>query len=749
MTPGAYNTVPPSRPYGGGPQESEENEADERDEQPEGMDDEELQGFVRSEIEDAEDVAEQLQFERRKATQYYDGEPYGDEEEGRSQVVTRDVRDTVHALLPSLLRVFFGPEHVAEFVPRGPEDVALAEQMTDYVDYVLKCDNPGFMVLYSLFLDALIRNQGVAKIWWSTKEKVGRSEYTGLSEEAAMLLQQEAAAAGAEVQFRPGAAGYDAVVTQRTNAGRVAIEAVPPEEFLISRDARSLDEAKFVGHRCYRTVGELVAMGYRQEELDEVSGVNESRLIAQESYDRVPGRMNNPEWNTSDPTRKLVLYVESYVLVDYDGDGLPELRKICTIGEQYKIAHNEIVPERPFAVLCPLPRPHTVFGDSVAGLVMDLQRIKSAVFRRMLDSLANAVIPRTAIVEGQVNIQDALNTEVGGIVRMKAPGMVQPLVTPFVGREAFPVVEYLDQLKEARTGISKAAAGLDADALQSTTRAAVAATVNAAHQHIETIARIFAETGMKDLMRSVLRLVVRHQDRARMVRLRNRWVEINPADWNTEADISVNLAVGATSVEERLQTLTEVAARQEAVLQQYGPVNPLVTVSQYRNTLAKMLELRGFKDPGRFFNDVPPDWQPPPPEQGQDPQAQGAVLLAQVQVQEIQANIAMRQQELELKRQEMLLRQDLERDKLDAEMRLKARELEMKYQQAVDIAAIRADVDRQRNEMAVMAPQTGGGMNGRDGIASPQGQTGQGTAGAPAPAGGVSQSGGGLPFQMA
>lgn len=355
MTPGAYNTVPPSRPYGGGPQESEENEADERDEQPEGMDDEELQSFVRSEIEDAEDVAETLQTERRRATQYYDGEPYGDEEEGRSQVVTRDVRDTVHALLPSLLRVFFGPEHVAEFVPRGPEDVALAEQMTDYVDYVLKCDNPGFMVLYSLFLDALIRNQGVAKIWWSTKEKVGRSEYTGLSEEAAMLLQQEAAAAGAEVQFSPGAAGYDAVVTQRTNAGRVAIEAVPPEEFLISRDARSLDEAKFVGHRCYRTVGELVAMGYRQEELDEVSGVNESRLIAQESYDRVPGRMNNPEWNTSDPTRKLVLYVESYVLVDYDGDGLPELRKICTIGEQYKIAHNEIVPERPFAVLCPLP----------------------------------------------------------------------------------------------------------------------------------------------------------------------------------------------------------------------------------------------------------------------------------------------------------------------------------------------------------------------------------------------------------
>ena len=251
-----------------------------------------------------------------------------------------------------------------------------------------------------------------------------------------------------------------------------------------------------------------------------------------------------------------------------------------------------------------------------------------------------------------------------------------------------------------------------------------------------------------ELMRSVLRLVVRHQDKARMVRLRNRWVEINPADWNTDADISVNLAVGSTSLEERLQTLTEVAARQEAVLQNYGPVNPLVTVSQYRNTLAKMLELRGFKDPAAFFNDVPPDWQPPPPQQGQDPQAQGAVLLAQVQVQEIQANIAMRQQELELKRQEMLLRQDLERDKLDAEMRLKARELEMKYQQAVDIAAIRADVDRQRNEMAAAAPPMGG-MNGRNGIAGPEGQTGQGAAGAPAPAGGVPEGGAGLPGQMA
>jgi len=248
------------------------------------MSEEELQGVVSSEIVDAINfIDEDIAPIRAKATEYYLGEPFGNEEEGRSQVISMDVRDTIQGMLPSLMRTFFGPEKIVEFVPNGPEDVAMAEQATDYVDFVFKRDNHGFKILHTLIKDALVRKVGIAKFWWDESVKVKAMSFTMLDEQSMMLLTsdpdieiaavREYPAPGMEPQLvmdpstgqpvmMPVPMMYDVDIKRRIRSGKVKIEALPPEEFLIDRRAKSIDDATYVAHRCMKTVSELVAMGY-------------------------------------------------------------------------------------------------------------------------------------------------------------------------------------------------------------------------------------------------------------------------------------------------------------------------------------------------------------------------------------------------------------------------------------------------------------------------------------------------------
>lgn len=676
------------------------------------MDDTELESLVAGELTDATSFVDaELSPVRARAIQYYRGEPFGNEEEGRSQVVSTDVRDTISGIMPSLMRVFFGSKKVVQFVPRGPEDVATAEQATDYVNYIFSQDNNGFLVCHSVFKDALRGALGIAKYYWEEKVEVKTEHYTGLDENALTVLLSEPGVVGSAIEsmddpmYRPPinqmtgeemtvdpATGqpfpvpqiYNVELKREYKSGRVVVEAVPPEEFLIDRRARSVEDSVIVAHRRMMRVSDLVALGYDEEEVRSQMGVYE--LDTNDEYlARNPYAESYGPGGTQDDKR--VLYVETYMRVDYDRDGIAELRKVCTIGPSYKMVMNEPCSHRPFALFCPDPEPHALIGLSVFDMTADLQRIKSAVMRNMLDSLSLAIHPRVGVVEGQVNMDDVLNTEVGGIIRQRAPGMVQPFSVPFVGQAAFPMLEYLDSVRETRTGMSKAAMGLDAGALQSTTRAAVAATVSASQQHLEMIARIFAETGMRALFKGILKLVVENQERPRVVRLRNQWVPIDPRSWDAEMDVDVDVALGGGTEEQKVGVLTSVAQKQEQILQMMGPQNPLVTPQQYRNTLARLVEASGFKNVDEFFLDpamMPP--QPPPPPPPPDP----AMILAQVEQQKIMADIQNKQAELELKRQQMLLEDDRARDKQEAEMMLRAYEIQLKSGTAVDVEQIKA-----------------------------------------------------------
>lgn len=651
------------------------------------MSDRNLESIVAGELQDAVRYIDlEIGGARALATSYYRGDPLGDEEEGRSRVISMDVRDTVISLLPQLMRIFFSSENVVEYAPQGPEDVAMAEQATDYANYIVQRDNDGFGVIYQTFKDALVRKKGFVKYWWDESERVHTEEYTGLDDNAVALLMgdKEGAELIIEASYpmpgvplnpdgTPQALVHDVTIKRRMTDGRIKIMSMPPEEFLIDRRARNLNDAVVVAHRSMKTVSDLVAMGYDEDEMKAFVTSNELDTNI-EYITRQPLARAIGGFDSFNPALGRVLYIEAYAKIDFDGDGIAELRKVCMAGPSFKLLHHEAVDYMPFAVFDCDPEPHAFFGLSTADVTMDIQRIKTHLLRGMLDSLSQSINPRMTIVEGQVNIDDVLNNEVGAIVRQRAPGMVQQLDTAFVGQAAMPVLSYMDEVKEARTGMSKASMGLDPDALQSTTKAAVAATITASQGQVDLLARILAE-GMKSLFKGILFLLVQHQDQPRVIKLRNEWVPMDPRTWNANMDVTINVALGTGSTDAKIAVLTQIAAKQEMIFQTVGVANPIVTPAQYSNTLRKLVELAGFKDSSAFFNEVPADWQPPAQQDKPSPEE----LLAQAQAEAIKAGMLEKAAELQFKERESIRQDSREREKIAQDGVLRQLEIEMKY----------------------------------------------------------------------
>ena len=685
------------------PEEVKEEEAEH---QP--MDDAELEAMIGQEITDAVSyIDSDLSPIRAMATRYYRGDPFGNEEEGRSQVVAMETRDTISAMMPSLMRVFFSTENVVEFVPRGPEDVKNAQQATDYANYVFTADNNGFMTAYATFKDALARKCGIMEAVWEESEEVRIEQYSGLDDSTLQLLMQEPEAEMKIVvsypdesmqgamqldpmtgEPMPPAMLHDVEMKRIVKSGRIRVNSVAPEELMLSRQALDFENSPIIGRRKMATVAELISIGYDEDEVMEYVGSSDlndnEEALARHS-------LNNQQFNgeSANPMEQRVLYCEVYVRVDFDGDGIPELRKVCTMGPSYEVKRNLPSAYIPFVAFPCDPEPHTspLEAGSIFDITHDIQEIKSEILRNTLDSLAQSIHPRTAIVEGQVNIDDVLNNETGAVIRMRAPNMVQTFAQPFVGQAAFPMLDYVDSIKEDRTGMSKAAMGLNADALQSSTRAAVAATISASQGRIELTSRLLAE-GMKTLFKKILFLTVTHQDKARMIRLRNEWVQIDPRSWDTSMDVTVNIGLGNGDTNEKLAALAQFAAKQESIINQYGLENPVVSPQQYVRTLRKMVELSGFKDASSFINDLPDDWKPPAKPA---PKPTPEEVLAQVQAQSIQADIQKKAAELELKRQQMMLDDDFRRDQMNQDRLLKQYELELKYNTQISTAQIVAE----------------------------------------------------------
>ncbi len=657
----------------------------------------------------------ELSESRRKSIEYYLGDKLGTEIDGRSQVVSTDVSDTIESILPNLLRVFTASDKVVRCDPVTAEDVPLSEQATAYLNHVFYKQNDGFTLLYNFFKDALIEKNGFLKIYWDENESVEHETYKNLTpaekdaledtkdeievveeeeivdevvKEQQEVAKQQAEMQGvdiSEIKF-PKPVLYNCKIKRIRKSGKVKIESVPPEEFLIDRSAKTIQDANFVAHKVYLTRSQLIEMGFDYDEVMELPrNEDENFTMEEEARDRnIDGYFQDEPTDKS--TEKVLVY-ESYIRFDYDGDGIAELRKVICAGDGSHILENMPCDSAPFVTVTPIPMPHRFYGRSISELVEDIQLMKSTVMRQLLDNMYLTNNNRVAVMDGMVNMDDLLTTRPGGVVRTKQPPnqVMQPLQAQPISQQAFPLLSYLDTVREARTGITKSAQGLDANALNSKTATGVNALMTQTQMRSELIARIFAETGVKDLFNKIFELMVKYQDKEQIIELNNNYIPIKPTEWKDKFNINVVVGLGTGSKEQQVIMLNSILERQlQAFNLQGGKEMPMVTLKNMYNTLSKIIENAGLKNVDAFF--VNPDigkQQMPPP------QPPPLTPIEKIEFTRISSEEKRKMAELELQNRE--LQQKQQDMMLDFEAKLK--EMALKYNTQLDTAKIKADAD--------------------------------------------------------
>lgn len=680
------------------------------------MDEGKLKSILENEIDNAIGYLDSETTEARtKALEYYLRQPYGNEVKGRSSIVTGEVAEAIDGALPQLIRVFTQSDDIVRFEPKGPGDEEGAKQATDYCNWVFYSQNPGFSIMHNWFKDALLQKNGVVKAYWDVKEDVTKEEYRGLTDDELVLLMSDGsreiiAQDTTAVEGQMDEMGqpiamqtHDVIVAKRTQHGAVKVENVPPEEFLISKRGRSIAESPFVAHRRLVPRTDLIAMGFDPTVVEDLPSFNDLSFTDERLARYSRGEQPDEEASLDKSMQDIEIY-EAYLRTDYDGDGIAELRQIFYSGNE--ILSNVETDYNPFHSLCPIPIPHKFFGESLADRSMDIQLIKSTVVRQMLDNLYLSNNARVGAVEGQVNLDDLLSVTPGGVVRMKNPNAVVPMAVPSVIAQAFPMLQYLDDAQAKRTGVSDMQQGLDPNVLQNVTAAAVAASTAAAGGKLELVARIFAEGGVKSLFKGILQLLCKYQDKPTLMRMRGKYIPVDPREWSNQYDVDISVGLGTGSKAEQMTMLQMVLAKQEAILQQFGPANPLVSVGQYRSTLGRFIEAAGFTDSAEFFKEVTPEieQQLAQPKQPQpDPTTQALIQQSQAQIQiaqqKAQADIQAAQQkamaEIQLQREKAQADIMIQREKSQAQLELKQQELAAEIQ--LKAAELGADITNNVN----------------------------------------------------
>jgi hypothetical protein len=656
------------------------------------MDENKLKSIIESEIDNALGFIEtDTTDERQKALEYYLREPYGNEIEGKSQIVTGEVAEVVDGALPQLIRVFTSSDNVVEFQPVNDGDEPFSKQATEYCNWVFYKENDGFLILHNWFKDALLQKTGVVKAYWDDKKDVTKEKYENLSDdELLMLMQDEELEVVSQetiensVEVIDPMTGMPAVdpingmpmmqtnrthnvkVKKTVNKGSVVVENIPPEEFLISKRAKTIQDSPFVAHRRQMTRSELIAMGFDRKIVEGLAAGDTLEFSPERIARYTRGEEPN-SMGSQDESMEIIEVYECYIKTDYNNDGIAELRRVVYASQE--ILEDMDCDYVPFHSICPIPIPHKFYGQSLADRALDLQLIKSTVVRQMLDNLYLTNNYRVGAVEGQVNLDDLLTSTAGGVVRIKNPNAIVPMTVQSNVAQSFPMLEYLDGIQARRTGVSDSQNGIDPNILQNVTAAAVSAMSQASAGKLELIARIFAETGVKSLFKGILQLLCKYQDKERVVRLNGKFIPFNPREWNDQYNVSINVGLGTGTRQEQLATMQMILSKQEEIIQGYGLSNPLVSIKQYRDTLAKFINMAGFKDATAFMNEITPEQNSqlsqPTPKQP-DSNVEATQILAQVE-----------REKADLRSKTEMAKLDLEREQMQIDNARKQLELQM------------------------------------------------------------------------
>jgi hypothetical protein len=669
------------------------------------MTDDEVQDIVSDALSGATSFVEsEISQDRIKSQRYFEGEVDIGQEDGRSKIVSTKVRDTIRAIKPSLMRVFLSSENPVEFVPTSQEDVTNAEQATKYAHWKFQ-QLDGYKLLNDAIHDALVKKTGILKIWWEDSTDAEIRSYTNVTEEELSAIVNEdnieVIEHSTEMGMMTDETGmqseqekHSLKVSYLKKQGELKIEGVPPEEFIVDRNAKSVSDAYIVAHKTEMRVSDLVAMGYDFEEVSELSGLStDSTYTDTEQFER-QGYDQEDEENITDLSMKQVQVTEAYMKIDKEGTGIAMMYRILLAGGDNKVLECELYGEVPFAIFEVDPEPHTFFGRSVADLIMNDQDSSTAMLRGMMDNVALTNSPRQGYVQGQVNVDDLMNNEIGGLVRMKSPAALVDIATPFVAGQVLTAMQYMDAAIEGKTGVTKASMGLDPDALQNTSATAARLQAQQGSAQIEFMARNIAEGGMKRLFKLMLELLVENSCEETMMRLNGQFQAIDPRVWNTGMDMTVNVGVGTGQEGERHAALTQALQMQMQIWTQYGSGNGMVTMTGIRNTLGDMLALQGVRNVDRYFSPLTPEIEAELVQQQQqmaseNPELSEADALVQAEQYKADKKAEMDMMKMQIEAQKALAVDDRERDELDQQLIIKAAEILGKYGTSVDTAKIK------------------------------------------------------------
>ena len=650
--------------------------------------------------------------DRVQALRDYMRLPYGNEEEGRSGAISSDVFDMVEGMLPDLLEVFVSTDKAVVFEPVGPDDEEGAKQVTQACNHVFYKQNNGFLVLYEAIKDALLLKTGGIRWWWDESRVVNFNTYTAdemqlavflTTNQDAQVVEQSDAEPDPQVSQQYAAQGLQAPRRLRVKVktvskkGKVRIASIAPDELQVSprHDSLLLDDCPYVAHVTERTLSDIRDMGFDVDEDDVKAAATESTTQDRELRDELNGSGRN--WrsdNDLDGSMKRGWLRDEYVLVDYDGDGIAERRRVLRLGR--KVLENVECSHVPMAMWSPYIVPHQAQGLSPADLVSDVQRMSTDILRQSFDNLALANNQETVVLtDSQGNpmadLDDLLNRRVGGILREKTAGAIRPYVERWQGIEAMPMVEMLQAMKENRTGYTRYSQGLDGDSLNKTATG-VTKIMNASQKRQKLMGRICAEALLAPTFRGIFKTLTDYCMKKLSFRLNGSFVSFDPQEWRDQYDMTINVGIGQGDEIQQAQMLQQIAAAQMA----YMPTplgGRVVTEANVFAVQAKIAENAGFKNPAEFWTD--PAKLPPPQPPAPDPK----IALEQAKLEQKDREAAAdRQDQAHRFQAETQQQMEIDANRQEWEARQKDREL----QQEAQLEQIRAafDARSQAQELA-------------------------------------------------
>ena len=649
---------------------------------------------------------------------------------GRSEVTDRALADNINLMLPSLMRVFTGSRYIGEFESADPSLDDMVTEVTEYIDHVIKKDNRGEVMIYQWGWDALVQIVGTVKAYWEEDidhddETVEALDDMGL---AGIIQQVEADEAleitahsenveelqtfddfGGPVMTRN--VTHDVTVRRTINKSKIVVENVPPEELVVSRDARSMEDSRLVSHRSTKTVSELIEMGFDRELVESLPDRSTSSL----EQARSSAGAYQSQAQSLDPMSREVVVHQGVMRCDYDGDGIKEW--YFTIGgDDAAVEVFECVEydyQVIFADFCPNPLPHMFFGRCPADDLAEVMKVKTAITRQVLDNLYLSNTPQREVVFNNLLNPDSMNIHAPGApIYVKQPGTVREIAVPFVAQHGLTMLQHFDGVAEARTGVSRASMGLDPAALTNQSATAANIAQSAAHGKTEMIARLWAQTGMRKLFMGLFNIAKRYQDFSRVIRVGGVNKAVDPRQWEAlgEADVTIRTGLGTGTRERDLAMLGAVAAKQEQILLQMGPGNPAVGLGHYIQTCRKMVEAAGMTDLDSFFADVPLDWRPPEQQQQPpDPKMIEAEAKMNLEQQKMQMAVVGDQKRAEndliMAREKAQNEMTIAREK--AEMQAQIDRLKAQYGREVELEKLQLQRDLKMEELSAEAELEG------------------------------------------